>query len=61
MGIMHLGLHDDFDLITPQTRATASLSLQLDFLYILHLILRHISSIFKHEGSWLATNNDSVF
>lgn len=36
--------NDDLELITPHTQGRALLLLQLAFLYILHVILNHISA-----------------
>ncbi len=47
MGILCLGLGDDFDLIIPQTQATASLSSQLSFVFSLHLIFKHANAFPK--------------
>ncbi len=56
MGTVCLGLDDEFDLVTAQTQATVSLSLQLSFAYILHLMFKHISAFPEHKGTSLVTN-----
>ncbi len=61
MGIVRLGLNDDFDWITSQTQTTAFQSLQLSFVDIPSLILKHISAFLRHEEIWLATNKDRYF
>ncbi len=58
MEVVSLNLNDDFVLITPQTQATASLSLQHSFVYVLHLIFKRRSASLKTLGGLASSNKD---